>query len=332
MSLVKKKDKKDFNTKRIGVTYIVRLEDEAPLNENMVEDTGNIHKRIVLLDGTEKTKRSGNSVKAQHRHALLDFLGLDETQCDPTVKACGRCLACALHGFVMVENYPTPQEKNAMHSSLVSFSDMVSVETADECIIGLEETMLKSPSLSKGGSPQPFQYERVRAGTHLVGTGYLTLTGRKTMYEVTFEDEQQAINAFWYGLRSILTNQTYQLTPMTARHDTRLAPVFLVVSEVQTLPADVMTSPDLTKTNVQDIISDLKNKAAKIQSILSTSKSPNKIEVVEAEKMADYLSSKGNIMNTSVVMECKKKADREPGKESNKKSEGEEVEDENESN
>ncbi len=331
MSLVKKKDNKDFTTKRIGVTYIVRLEDEAPLNENMVEDTGNIHKRLTLLDGTEKAKRSGNSVKAQHRHALLDFLRLDETQCDPTVKACGRCLACALHGFVMVENYPTKEEKNAMHSSLVSFSDMVSVEIADECITGLEETMLKSPSLSKGGSPQPFQYERVRAGTHLVGTAYVTLTGRKTMYEVAFEDERQVIDAFWYGLRSILTNQTYQLTPMTARHDTRLTPVFLVVSEVQALPADVMTSPDLTKTNIQDVISDLKNKAAKIQSVLSINKSSNKIEIVEAEKIADYLSTKGNVMNTSVAMKCRKEAEKKSGGETKKEPEGEAVENENES-
>jgi hypothetical protein len=306
MSLVKKKDNKDFGIKRMGVTYVVRLEDEAPLNENLVEDTGNIHKRITLLNGTEKAKRSGNSVKAQHRRALLDFLGLDETQCDPTVNACGRCLACALHGFVMVENYPTDEEKNAMHSSLVSFSDMVSVETADECITGLEETMLKSPSLSKKGSPQPFYYERVRAGTHLVGTTYLTLTGRKTMYEVIFEDEQQVIDAFWYGLRSILTNQTYQLTPMTARHDTRLTPVFLVVSEVQKLPADVMTSPDLTITSLQDVIEDLKNQALKILNSPDASKSSNKIEIVEGGKVAEYLGSKGNIVNPSVTLEFKK--------------------------
>jgi hypothetical protein len=306
MSLIKKKDKGNFSTKRIGVTYIVRLEDEAPLNENMVEDTGNIHKRITLLNGTEKAKRSGNSVKAQHRRALLDFLGLDETQCDPSVRACGRCLACALHGFVMVENYPTEDEKNAMHSSLVSFSDMVSVENADECITGLEETMLKSPSLSKGGKPQPFQYERVRAGTSLVGTAYVTLTGRKTMYEVTFENEQQVIDAFWYGLRSILTNQTYQLTPMTARHDTRLTPVFLVVSEANALPADIMVSPDLTRTSLQDVIDDLKKKATKVQSIISTSNNSNKTEVVERERIADYLSTKGNIAKAEVTLQLKK--------------------------
>lgn len=306
MSLIKKKDNSNFNTKRIGVTYIVRLEDEAPLNENMVEDTGNIHKRITLLNGTEKAKRSGNSVKAQHRRALLDFLGLDETQCDPSVKACGRCLACALHGFVMVENYPTEDEKNAMHSSLVSFSDMVSVENADECITGLEETMLKSPSLSKGGKPQPFQYERVRAGTNLVGTAYVTLTGRKTMYEVTFENEQQVIDAFWYGLRSVLTNQTYQLTPMTARHDTRLTPVFLVVSEVNALPADIMVSPDLTRTSLQDVIDDLKKKATRVQSITSASNNPNKTEVVEEEKIADYLNTRGNIAKTDVTLQLKK--------------------------
>lgn len=306
MSLIKKKDNSNFNTKRIGVTYIVRLEDEAPLNENMVEDTGNIHKRITLLNGTEKAKRSGNSVKAQHRRALLDFLGLDETQCDPSVKACGRCLACALHGFVMVENYPTEDEKNAMHSSLVSFSDMVSVENADECITGLEETMLKSPSLSKGGKPQPFQYERVRAGTNLVGTAYVTLTGRKTMYEVTFENEQQVIDAFWYGLRSILTNQTYQLTPMTARHDTRLTPVFLVVSEVNALPADIMVSPDLTRTSLRDVIDDIKKKATRVQSIISASNNSNKTEVVEEEKIADYLNTRGNIAKTDVTLQLKK--------------------------
>jgi hypothetical protein len=331
MSLVKRKDNKDFSTKRMGVTYVVRLEDEAPLNENLVEDTGNIHKRITLLNGTEKAKRSGNSVKAQHRRALLDFLGLDETQCDPTVKACGRCLACALHGFVMVENYPTDEEKNAMHSSLVSFSDMVSVETADECITGLEETMLKSPSLSKGGSPQPFYYERVRAGTHLVGTAYLTLTGRKTMYEVTFENEQQVIDAFWYGLRSVLTNQTYQLTPMTARHDTRLTPVFLVVSEVQKLPADVMTSPDLTKTALQDVVGDLKNKALKILESPDASKNLNRVEVVEGEKTAEYLSSKGNIINASVTLKFKKVKEKESSEKTKKELKEEPMESEDES-
>ncbi|MFQ6119874.1 MAG: hypothetical protein ACE5KE_08305 [Methanosarcinales archaeon] len=308
MGLIKKKDGEDFQTKRIGVTYVLRLEDEAPLNENIVEDTGNIHKRITLLNGTEKAKRSGNSIKAQHRRSILDFLGLDETQCDPTVKACGRCLACALHGFAMVRNYPTEEEKNAMHSSMVSFSDMISVETADECITGLEETMLKSPSLTKEGSPQPFFYERVRAGTHLVGTAYITFTGRKTMYEIVFKNENQIIDTFWYGLRSILTNQTYQLTPMTARHDTKFTPILLIISEVQELPADIMISPDLTKTDVPGIIDDLNNKIKRVQKILNTNNNPNKIEVIEGGNILDYLTKKGNIRTKDVTIKPKKES------------------------
>lgn len=308
MSLVKKKDGNSFQTKRIGVTYILRLEDEAPLNENITEDTGSIHKRIVLLNGIEKAKRSGNSVKAQHRHALLDFIGLDETQCDPTVKACGRCLACALHGFVMVRNYPTEEEKNAMHSSMVSFSDMVSIEPSDECITGLEETMLKSPSLTKEGSPQPYNYERIRAGTHFVGTAYLTLTGRKTMYEVIFNDEAQVIHSFWYGLRSIFTNQTYQLTPMTARHDARFTPLLLIASEVKDLPADIMISPDLTKTSFSEIYGDLKQKTEKIKTTLNQIKNSNNIEFINEEMISTYLAAKGTIDNIEVTMIPKKES------------------------
>ena len=306
MSLIKKEDGNGFQIKRIGVTYLLRLEDEAPLNENITEDTSSIHKRIVLLNGIEKAKRSGNSIKAQHRHALLDFIGLDETQCDPTVKACGRCLACALHGFVMVKHYPTDKEKNAMHSSMVSFSDMVSIEPANECITGLEETMLKSPSLSKEGSPQPYNYERIRAGTHFVGTAYLTLTGRKTMYEVIFKDEAQAIHSFWYGLRSIFTNQTYQLTPMTARHDARFTPMMLIVSEVKKLPADIMISPDLTMTDVTEIYEDLNQKTEKIKTIMNPTGNSNSIEFLNEEMIPAYLAAKGSINDIEVTMNPKK--------------------------
>ncbi len=305
MSLIKQKNGKEFETKRIGVTYLVRLENEAPLNENIVEETGGIHKRISLYNGIEKAKRSGNSIKAQHRHAILDYLGKDETQCDPTVRACGRCLACALHGFVMVKNWPTEIEKNAMHSSLVSFSDMVSVESADDCIIGLQESMLKSPSLSKGGSPQPFTYERVRAGTHLVGTTYLTFTGRKTMYEVVFENEEQVKDAFWYGMRAVLTNQTFQFTPMTARHDARFTPLLLIVSEVQNLPADVMVSPDLTKSEVNEVVQDLENKAKQIQTSLEQG-NPDKIEIVKEKDISQYLITRGHIKDVKVTLTPKK--------------------------
>lgn len=298
MSLIKQKNGKEFETKRIGVTYLVRLENEAPLNENIVEETGGIHKRMSLYNGIEKAKRSGNSIKAQHRHAILDYLGIDETQCDPTVNACGNCLACALHGFLRLK-------ENAMHSSLVSLSDMASVESADDCIIGLQESMLKSPSLSKGGSPQPFAYERVRAGTHLVGTAYLTFTGRKTMYEVVFENEEQVEDAFWYGMRAVLTNQTFQFTPMTARHDARFTPLLLLVSEVQNLPADIMVSPDLTKSEVNDMVQDLETKAKQIQTSLEQS-NPDKIEIVKEKDISQYLNKKGHIKDVKVTLTPKK--------------------------
>jgi len=305
MGLIKQKNNQNFDVKRIGLTYLVRLENESPLNENLVEETGNIHKRITLLNGLEKAKRSGNSVKAHHRHALLDFIGKDEKECDPTVNACGRCLACALHGFAMVMHYPTDLEKNAMHSSLVSFSDLISIEKADDCIYGLRENMLRSPSVSKKGSPQPFSYERIRAGTHFVGTAYLTLTGRKTMYKITFSDEDQIKEAFWYGMRAILTNQTYQQTVMTARHDARFTPLLLIVSEVKNLPADIMVSPDLTLTNLKDTIRDLKEKVQKIKD------DANSVVIYEGQDLNEFLSGKGINIPKDIEMECIK-AEKEP--------------------
>lgn len=291
MSLIKQKNNREFEIKRIGITYLVKLENEAPLNENMVEETGNIHKRITLYNGVEKAKRSGNSVKSQHRRALMDYLKIDETQCDSTENPCGECLGCALHGFVMLK-------KNTMHSSLVSFSDMVSVETSDECITGLNETMLKSPSVKV--SPQPFSYERVKAGTHLVGTAYLTLTGRKTDYEFIFDDEAQIIDAFWYGIRAILTNQTYQQTVMTARHDARITPELIVVSEVRKLPVDIMVSPDLTICDVDNAKNDLKVKANALKSLLKQGDG-NNIEIKEGAEVWGYLNTKGHIKSTKLV-------------------------------
>ncbi len=301
MSLIKQKSNKEFNVKRIGVTYLMKLENEAPLNENMVEETGNIHKRITLYDGVEKAKRSGNSIKAQHRRALADLLGNDETQCNSTDNPCGGCLACALHGFAMVHG------NNSMHSSMVSFSDAVSVETSDDCITGLTETMLKSPIQSADVSPQPFSYERVKAGTHLVGTAYLTLTGRKTDWEFIFEDEDQIIDAFWYGLRSVLTNQTYQQTVMTARHDARFTPELLIVSEVRKLPADLMVSPDLAITDALKVKEDMIAKANSLKSLLKQGDG-NVIDIVEGADVIKYLSNKGHITSKSVKSACKVKA------------------------
>lgn len=299
MSLIKQENRGEFKTKRIGVTYLIRLENEAPLNENIVEETGNIHKRMTLYNGVEKAKRSGNNVKAQHRRALMDFLGMDETVCDSIENPCGQCLACALHGFAMVKT------NNSMHSSMVSFSDMVSIEKSDECILGLRETMLKSPSAKV--SPQPFSYERVKAGTHLVGTVYLTLTGRKTDWEFTFKDEEQITDAFWYGIRSILTNQTYQQTTMTARHDARFTPLMLIVSELKQLPADIMVSPNLMSEDLDEVVNDLKAKANTIKSILGAN-STNNMDVVEgSEEIQKYLSDKGHIKHKDLVKaKCKK--------------------------
>lgn len=297
MSLIKQKNNKEFETKRIGVTYLIKLENESPLNENMVEETGNIHKRITLYDGVEKAKRSGNSVKAQHRKALMDHIGKDETQCDSTENPCGECLGCALHGFVMLK-------KDTMHSSLVSFSDMVSIEKSDDCITGLRETMLKSPSVNV--SPQPFSYERVKAGTHLVGTAYLTLTGRKTDMEFIFEDEAQIIDTFWYGLRSVLTNQTYQQTVMTARHDARFTPELLVVSEAKNLPVDIMVSPDLTIYEPQKAKDDLKAKANALKALLKQGDG-NNIEIKEGAEVLQYLSTKGHIKSKTIKSSSKVK-------------------------
>lgn len=307
MSLIKQKSNKEFDVKRIGVTYLIKLENESPLNENMVEETGNIHKRITLYNGVEKAKRSGNSIKSQHRRALTDLLGLDETQCNSTDKPCGACLACALHGFAMVKG------NNSMHSSMVSFSDAVSVETSDECITGLTETMLKSPIQSADVSPQPFSYERIKAGTHLIGTAYLTLTGRKTDWEFVFEDEKQIIDAFWYGIRSVLTNQTYQQTVMTARHDARFTPELLIVSEVKKLPADIMVSPDLMITDTQKLKDDLKTKANSLKSLLKQSDG-NVIDVIEGADVIKYLSNKGHI--TSKIVKSSSKVKNKKSKDS----------------
>ncbi|WP_174591216.1 hypothetical protein [Methanocella conradii] len=311
MSLIKQKNNKEFDIKRVGITYLIKLENEAPLNENMIEETGNIHKRITLYNGIEKAKRSGNSIKAQHRRAIADLIGKDETQCNSTENPCGECLACALHGFAMVHG------NNSMHSSMVSFSDAVSVETADDCITGLTETMLKSPIQSADVSPQPFSYERVKAGTHLVGTAYLTLTGRKTDWEFVFEDEKQIIDAFWYGLRSVLTNQTYQQTVMTARHDARFTPELLIVSEVRKLPADIMVSPDLTITDAQKAKDDLKAKANMLKSLLKQGDG-NVIDIIEGSEILKYLSNKGHVTNKNVKSTCKVKNKKKESSEKSK--------------
>jgi hypothetical protein len=189
---------------------------------------------------------------------------------------------------------------------MVSFSDTVSVETSDDCITGLTETMLKSPIQSADVSPQPFSYERVKAGTHLVGTAYLTLTGRKTDWEFIFEDENQIIDAFWYGLRSVLTNQTYQQTVMAARHDARFTPELLIISEVRKLPADLMVSPNLIMTDAQKVKEDLKAKANTLKLLLKQGDG-NVIDIVEGSDVMKYLSNKGHVTSKSVKSACKAK-------------------------
>lgn len=294
MALIKKKDGKPFGTKRIGVAYLLKLENEAPVNENAVEETVNVHKRTTLCDGTVKAKRSGNSVKAHHRNALMDFLGKSEQECNP-FEPCKECLVCGIHGFSDLKG------TKAMHSSIVSFSDMVSVEKASDCIYGREETMLKT---GEGGeSPQPFGYERVKAGTRFVGTAYLTLTGRKTPFLCTFADEEQVVDAFWYGMRAVLANQTYQQSAMSSRHDARFSPELLVVSEVKSLPAEVMVTPDLTLSGLDEMVKDLEAKAEARASLAEKSGYGNTVQLVRGDDLALYLQEKGRIKRTGVQIQ-----------------------------
>lgn len=310
MALIKKKDGKPFGVKRIGVTYLVKLENEAPVNENAVEETVNVHKRATLCDGTVKAKRSGNSIKAHHRYALMDFLVKSEQECN-AFEPCKQCLACAIHGFSDFK------KTKAMHSSIVSFSDMASIQKAADCIYGREETMLKTAV--GGESPQPFGYERVKAGTHFVGTAYLTLTGRKTPFLCTFASESQVVDAFWYGMRAVLANQTYQQTVMSARHDARLTPEMLVVSEVRALPAETMVTPDLTVSSTEEMVKDLESRAKAAGADLSRAETKlgegNTITVLKGEAVARYLAERGRIRETGVVIEYLKKGGEQKEKE-----------------
>ncbi|MFQ5978583.1 MAG: hypothetical protein ACE5OZ_10695 [Candidatus Heimdallarchaeota archaeon] len=98
---IKYKDS-DFNTDllSVGLTYVCVQRVEGPVNMNIKEATGEFHKKATLMDGSFRAKRSGNAIKSHQRTALLKHLGISPTECEPQEKACMKCLACALHGWV----------------------------------------------------------------------------------------------------------------------------------------------------------------------------------------------------------------------------------------
>jgi hypothetical protein len=84
--------------------------------------------------------------------------------------------------------------------------------------------------------------------------------------------------------------------------------LLLIASEVKDLPADIMISPDLTKTSFSEIYGDLKQKTEKIKTTLNQIKNSNNIEFINEEMISTYLAAKGTIDNIEVTMIPKKES------------------------
>jgi len=150
-------------------------------------------------------------------------------------------------------------------------------------------------------------------------------------------NEQQIIDAFWYGMRSILTNQTFKQTAMGSRHNAEFKPILLIVSEIKNLPSDIMISPDVKIKSKTEMIYDLKNRLKLNEKFnnLKTKDNVNRntIEMIEEENILEYLNNKGHIKDKGLPRsptlikikkdkkkEEKKTEDKEKGKEENSES------------
>ena len=252
----------------ISVTYVTKLLNEAPLNMNKTDGTQGRHKDAEVFNPhfeeaddsrrlIRKLKRSGPAIKSHHSNALRDYFGIridGEDRCSHE-KPCGKCWACWLHGMMEAG-------KSNIYTS-VTASDALSVEEKEIALTGLDENMLRA-RMGEGSSPQPFGYERLRAGTHITGsiainTGYRPSQkkekGDKWVQFIKKVSANDLRALFWYGVYCALTNEGYAQTAKTGQHNTRMRPIQLIVIETFKTPFPSCIQVDYSSTSVKDVIS-----------------------------------------------------------------------------
>ncbi|RZB33170.1 MAG: hypothetical protein AEth_00089 [Candidatus Argoarchaeum ethanivorans] len=244
----------------ISVTYVTELLNEAPLNMNKTDGTQGRHKDAEVFEAKSdsrhlirKLKRSGPAIKSHHSNALRDYFNVSIEKCSHE-SPCGKCWACWLHGMMI------PGSSNIYTS--ITASDALSVEEKEIALTGLDENMLRA-RMGEESSPQPFGYERLRAGTHITGsmainTGYRPSQEKTGDGWVQFIKEVSADNLralFWYGVYCALTNEGYAQTAKTGQHNTRMKPTQLIAIETFKTPFPSCTRVDYSSTSVEDVIS-----------------------------------------------------------------------------
>ena len=262
----------------ISVTYVTKLLNEAPLNMNKTDGTQGRHKDAEVFNPhfeeaddsrrlIRKLKRSGPAIKSHHSNALRDYFGIridGEDRCSHE-KPCGKCWACWLHGMMEAG-------KSNIYTS-VTASDALSVEEKEIALTGLDENMLRA-RMGEGSSPQPFGYERLRAGTHITGSIAIN-TGYRPSQEKTGDGGDQFIKKvsaddlralFWYGVYCALTNEGYAQTAKVGQHNTRMRPIQLIAIETFKTPFPSCTRVDYSSTSVEDVLSNHNSYAKHITS------------------------------------------------------------------
>lgn len=246
----------------ISVTYVTELLNEAPLNMNKTDGTQGRHKdaEVFKLENSSrqlirKLKRSGPAIKSHHSNALRDYLNITIEECSHE-KPCGKCWACWLHGMMKAG-------KSNIYTSITA-SDALSVEDKEIALTGLDENMLRA-RMGEGSSPQPFGYERLRAGTHITGsiainTGYRpsqTEEGKDKKWSPISKvvDKEHLRALFWYGVYCALTNEGYAQTAKTGQHNTKMRPIQLIAIETFKTPFPSCTRVDYSSTSVEDVLS-----------------------------------------------------------------------------
>lgn len=255
---------KTDSLRSISVTYVTELLNEAPLNMNKTDGTQGRHKDAEVFNPhfvkgddsrrlIRKLKRSGPAIKSHHSNALRDYFNIPIEACSHE-KPCGKCWACWLHGMMEAG-------KSNIYTSITA-SDALSVEEKELALTGLDENMLRA-RMGEGSSPQPFGYERLRAGTNITGsiainTGYRPSQEKKGDKWIQFIKEVSANNLralFWYGIYCALTNEGYAQTAKTGQHNTRMRPIQLIAIETFKTPFPSCTRVDYSSTSVEDVLS-----------------------------------------------------------------------------
>jgi hypothetical protein len=250
--------------KSISVTYVTKLLNEAPLNMNKTDGTQGRHKDAEVFnphfkeEGDDrrlirKLKRSGPAIKSHHSNALRDYFNIPIGKCSHE-KPCGACWACWLHGMMEAG-------KSNIYTSITA-SDALSVEDKEIALTGMDENMLRA-RMGEGSSPQPFGYERLRAGTHITGSIAINTGYRPSQKEEKKKwspiskvvDKEHLRALFWYGVYCALTNEGYAQTAKTGQHNTRMRPTQLIAIETFKTPFPSCTRVDYSSTSVEDVLS-----------------------------------------------------------------------------